>query len=78
MNIRPKIIALDQIAEVIAEKFKTKEDPLFTKPVGSYLNKTPTGVCMYEGGDSVSTEALMACVKLRRSMSPLRSNTSAT
>jgi hypothetical protein len=25
------------------------EYPLFTKPFGGYLGKTPDGVCMYEG-----------------------------
>ena len=44
------------IASIAHPKFRDEflrtvyEDPLFTKPVGSYLNKTPTGVCMYEGG----------------------------
>ena len=44
------------IASIAHPKFRDEflrtvyEDLLFTKPVGSYLNKTPTGVCMYEGG----------------------------
>ena len=44
------------IASIAHPKYRDKflrtvyEDPMFTKPVGSYLNKTPIGVCMYEGG----------------------------
>jgi acyl-CoA hydrolase len=43
------------IASIAHPKFRDEflrsvyEDPLFTKPIGSYLNKPPNGVCMYEG-----------------------------
>ncbi len=43
------------IASIAHPKFRDKflrtvyEDPMFTKPVGSYLDKTPIGVFMYEG-----------------------------
>ena len=44
------------IASIAHPKFRDEflrtvyEDPLFTKPIGGYLNKTPSGVCLYEGG----------------------------
>ena len=53
MNTQPKIIALDQIAEVIAEKFKTKDE--ITCYVGSNA-ATPTA----------SLAALTNAIKLRR------------
>jgi acyl-CoA hydrolase len=43
------------IASIAHPKFRDEflrtvyEDPLFTKPIGSYLGKTPIGVSMYEG-----------------------------
>jgi hypothetical protein len=43
------------IASITHPKFRDEslrsvyEDPLFTKPFGGYLGKTPDGVCMYEG-----------------------------
>ena len=57
MNTRPKIIALDQIAGVIAEKFKTKDE--ITCYVGSNA-ATPTA----------SLEALTDAIKLRRPRLP--------
>jgi acyl-CoA hydrolase len=44
------------IASIAHPKFRDDflrsvyEDPLFTKHIGGYLDKTPNGVCMYEGG----------------------------
>ena len=44
------------IASIAHPKFRDEflrsvyEDPLFTKPFGGYLDKTPNGVCMYKGG----------------------------
>ena len=44
------------IASITHPKFRdgflrsVYEDPLFTKPFGGYLGKTPNGVYMYEGG----------------------------
>ncbi len=44
------------IASIAHPKFRDEflrsvyEDPLFTKSIGGYLNKTPDGVCMYKGG----------------------------
>ena len=44
------------IASIAHPKFRDEflrsvyEDPLFTKPIGVYLDKTPNGVWMYEGG----------------------------
>ena len=57
MNIRPKIIALDQIAEVIAEKFNTKDE--ITCCVGSNA-ATP----------AASLTALTDVIKLRRPRLP--------
>jgi 4-hydroxybutyrate CoA-transferase len=43
------------IASIAHPKFRDEflrsvyEDPLFTKPIGAYLDKTPSGVSMYEG-----------------------------
>ncbi len=44
------------IASIAHPKFRDEflrgvyEDPLFTKSIGGYLDKTPNGVRMYEGG----------------------------
>ena len=57
MNNRPKIITLDQIAEVMAEKFKTKDE--ITCYVGSNA-ATPTA----------SLTALTDALKLRRPRLP--------
>ena len=57
MNTQPKIIGLDKIAEVIAEKFKTKDE--ITCYVGSNA-ATPTA----------SLTALTDAIKLRRPRLP--------
>jgi len=57
LSTQPKIIALDQIAEVIAEKFKTKDE--ITCYVGSNA-ATPTA----------SLTALTDAIKLRRPRLP--------
>ena len=57
MSMQPKVIALDQIAELIAEKFKTKDE--ITCYVGSNA-ATPTACLM----------ALTDAIRLRRPRLP--------
>ena len=51
------------IASIAHPKFRDEflrsvyEDPLFTKPFGGYMGKTPNGVCMYEGGIQLAEES---------------------